>query len=106
MFTGIIEALGKLSVINVTSAGARVTIQSDSLDMSDVNLGDSIATNGVCLTVVEFGAHHFSADVSNETLKRVLALRYIKLVKRLTLKKPCYRPHALVGTSFQVMLMR
>ena len=70
MFTGIIEATGRLSAINVNSQGARVVIQSGKLDMSDVRLGDSIATNGVCLTVVAFDNHSFSADVSSETLKR------------------------------------
>ncbi|QBG35567.1 riboflavin synthase [Litorilituus sediminis] len=70
MFTGIIEAVGKIKAININSQGARIVIATDSLDMSDVNLGDSIATNGICLTVVEYDSASFSADVSNETLKR------------------------------------
>ncbi|GLX84363.1 riboflavin synthase subunit alpha [Thalassotalea loyana] len=70
MFTGIIEAIGTIKAINVSSMGARITIDVGSLSMDDVKLGDSIATNGICLTVVEYGADHFSADVSNETLKR------------------------------------
>lgn len=70
MFTGIIEAVGQIKHISVNQQGARLTIDTQSLDMSDVNLGDSIATNGICLTVVEFGAQSFSADVSNETLTR------------------------------------
>jgi riboflavin synthase len=70
MFTGIIEAVGNLSGINISGQGARIVISTGSLDMSDVKLGDSIATNGVCLTVVAFDNGSFSADVSNETITR------------------------------------
>jgi riboflavin synthase len=70
MFTGIIEAVGKIKQIRVTGQGALVTIDTQSLDMSDVKLGDSISTNGICLTVVAFDKNSFSADVSNETLSR------------------------------------
>ncbi|GAA5139068.1 riboflavin synthase [Thalassotalea piscium] len=70
MFTGIIEAVGKIKQINITADGARLTIDTQSLDMGDVNLGDSIATNGICLTVVAFDSSSFSADVSKETLTR------------------------------------
>ncbi|WDE06466.1 riboflavin synthase [Thalassomonas viridans] len=70
MFTGIIEATGRISAINVNSQGARVVVQSNTLDMGDVRLGDSIATNGVCLTVVAFDSQSFSADASSETLAR------------------------------------
>ena len=68
MFTGIIEAVGSIKAINVNSQGARVEVATGSLDMSDVNLGDSIATNGVCLTVVAFDSNSYCADVSTETL--------------------------------------
>ncbi|WP_068545598.1 riboflavin synthase [Thalassotalea crassostreae] len=70
MFTGIVEAVGKINAINLNAAGARVVVDSSTLDMSDVNLGDSIATNGICLTVVAFDCNSYSADVSNETLTR------------------------------------
>ncbi|WP_448546633.1 riboflavin synthase [Thalassotalea fusca] len=70
MFTGIIEAVGTIQSIQVNSEGARITIATNILDMSDVKLGDSIATNGICLTVVAFDDHSFSADVSKETLSR------------------------------------
>ncbi|PKI13938.1 riboflavin synthase [Colwellia sp. 12G3] len=74
MFTGIIEAIGTIKAINVNAQGARLVIATNSLDMSDVKLGDSIATNGICLTVVDFnnvkGNGSYSADVSNETLQR------------------------------------
>ncbi len=70
MFTGIIEAVGKIKQISVNQQGARITLDCQSLDMSDVKLGDSIATNGICLTVVAFDQQSFTADVSNETLTR------------------------------------
>ncbi|TLU61648.1 riboflavin synthase [Thalassotalea litorea] len=70
MFTGIIEAIGRIKAIQRQSSGARIEIETQSLDMSDVKLGDSIATNGICLTVVAFNDASFSADVSMETLDR------------------------------------
>lgn len=70
MFTGIVEAVG--TILAIIPKGEDVTIKVDAgkLDMSDVHLGDSIATNGVCLTVVEFDQRSYSADLSLETLKR------------------------------------
>ncbi|PCI57481.1 MAG: riboflavin synthase [Gammaproteobacteria bacterium] len=70
MFTGIIEAVGTIKAININAQGARLVIAINNLDMNDVKLGDSIATNGICLTVVDYDQHSYSADVSNETLKR------------------------------------
>ena len=70
MFTGIIEAVGRLRAINSSGDGARVVIDTATLDLSDVKLGDSIATNGICLTVVAVDGASFSADVSSETLTR------------------------------------
>jgi len=74
MFTGIIEAVGAIKAINVNTQGARLVIATNNLDMSDVKLGDSISTNGICLTVVDFdntkGNGSYSVDVSNETLQR------------------------------------
>jgi riboflavin synthase len=70
MFTGIIEAVGTIQAINITGQGARLVISTGLLDMRDVKLGDSIATNGICLTVVAFDSSTYSVDVSNETLTR------------------------------------
>ena len=70
MFTGIIEAVGTIKAININAQGARLIIATNNLDMNDVKLGDSIATNGICLTVVDFDQYTYSADVSNETLQR------------------------------------
>ncbi|MCK5881554.1 MAG: riboflavin synthase [Sinobacterium sp.] len=69
MFTGIIEAIGTIGAKQDIGGDVRLRIVSAVLDMSDVSLGDSIATNGVCLTVVEINADGFWADVSNETIR-------------------------------------
>ncbi|MBL4910360.1 MAG: riboflavin synthase [Alteromonadaceae bacterium] len=69
MFTGIIEAVGTIKSLQITANGARLAINAGTLDMSDVKLGDSIATNGICLTVVDLSGHNYSVDVSNETLQ-------------------------------------
>lgn len=69
MFTGIIESLGKVESIQNVGGDVRLRIQTD-LDMSDVHLGDSIATNGICLTVIDFGSNWYAADVSRESLNR------------------------------------
>lgn len=68
MFTGIIESVGKVKSMQPTGGDIRLTIESDDLDFSDVKLGDSIASNGICLTVVDFGSNHYSVDVSRETI--------------------------------------
>ena len=70
MFTGIIESVGKVKSMQPTGGDIRLTIESDGLDFSDVKLGDSIASNGICLTVVEFGSNYYSVDVSRETIAR------------------------------------
>lgn len=70
MFTGIIEAVGKIQAITPVGGDVRLTLSSGKLDMTDVALGDSIATNGVCLTVVEYSDSQFVADLSTETLRR------------------------------------
>jgi riboflavin synthase len=68
MFTGIVQAVGKLVASENRSGDKRLRIHTSDLDLSDVILGDSIATNGVCLTVVELPSDGFWADVSVETL--------------------------------------
>jgi riboflavin synthase len=70
MFTGIILAIGKISAIQRKAGDFRLQIDTGKLPLQDVQLGDSIAVNGVCLTAVELGARHFCADVSNETWER------------------------------------
>ena len=68
MFTGIIQAKGMVKDVNHSDKGALFVFESDSLDMSSVSIGDSIAVNGVCLTVIDFCDSNFSADLSQETL--------------------------------------
>lgn len=69
MFTGIVEEVGKLIAKKPGSASASLVISAP-LVVQDVSLGDSVATNGVCLTVTSFDATSFSADVMHETLNR------------------------------------
>ncbi len=68
MFTGVIQAKGRVKDITHSDKGAVFVFDTDSLDMSSVSIGDSIAVNGVCLTVIDFCDSNFSADVSQETL--------------------------------------
>lgn len=69
MFTGIIEEIGKIKKIETIGPSARITISAKTI-LSDVHLGDSIAVNGICLTVTSFGEDYFVADIMNETIKR------------------------------------
>lgn len=86
MFTGIIEATGEITAVTRSGQDVQLTIYSSSLDFSDVKLGDSIASNGVCLTVTALGSHSFSADVSGETLSRTLFGHY-QTGQRINLEK-------------------
>ena len=70
MFTGIILAIGKITEIQQRSGDCRLTINTGNLSLEGVALGDSIAVNGICLTVVELGMQFFCADVSNESLSK------------------------------------
>lgn len=69
MFTGIIEEIGTVRRIEHGAKGARLTIQANTV-LEDTRIGDSIATNGVCLTVVSMTGDSFSADVMAESLRR------------------------------------
>ena len=68
MFTGIIQAIGKIKSKKMHDKGAIFSFQSSDLDFSQVCIGDSIAVNGVCLTAIEIGDDYFVADLSEETL--------------------------------------
>lgn len=70
MFTGIIEAVGKIVRTESRGGDMRATVSTGNLSMKEKSLGESIAVNGVCLTAVEFGPNFFVADVSRETLSR------------------------------------
>jgi len=68
MFTGIISAIGDIANLEQRGGDVRLTIRTGNLGLSDVQLGDSIACNGACLTAVELTGEGFVADVSVETL--------------------------------------
>jgi len=68
MFTGIIEGVGRLAALERRGGDVRLTVDVGTLQFDAVQLGESIAVNGVCLTVIEFDANTFAADASNETL--------------------------------------
>ena len=78
MFSGIIAATGRISHIQplaqLPAGGLSLVIEAGRLDLSDVALGDSIACNGVCLTVVAIDGNSFSVDVSRETLECTVGL--------------------------------
>ena len=86
MFTGIIEAVGTVRAIEPRGGDVRLSIATGKLDLSDVKLGDSIATNGVCLTAVVLPGDGFVADVSTETLARS-TLKSLKVGDRVNLEK-------------------
>ncbi len=69
MFTGIIQSVGRVITVENKGVDARLTLATGGLAMDDVALGDSIACNGVCLTVIEAHPAEFSVDVSAETLR-------------------------------------
>jgi riboflavin synthase len=69
VFTGIIEAIGRVAAVKPAGQSAALTIDAGGLNMNDVAVGDSIACNGVCLTVTSLVPKGFTVDVSQETLR-------------------------------------
>jgi riboflavin synthase len=93
MFTGIIQAVGTLAGMQPRGGDMALHIRSGGLEMGDVQLGDSIATNGVCLTVIELPGDGYVADVSREslsltTLGELRPGSPVNLEKALTLSTP------------------
>ncbi|HWT35888.1 MAG TPA: riboflavin synthase [Paraburkholderia sp.] len=78
MFTGIVAAVGRIASIkplgNEPDAGVRLHVEAGGLDMEDVQLGDSIAIQGACMTVIEKSPVSFDVDVSRESLNRTAGL--------------------------------
>ncbi len=70
MFTGIIAAVGHIESVQPQGGDLRLNVATEKLDLSDVKLGDSIAINGVCLTVIAQSTKQVSFDVSSESLQR------------------------------------
>ncbi len=92
MFTGIVAAVGKIKTVTPleggADAGVRLDVDAGGLPMADVGLGDSIALNGACMTVVEKTATGFTVDVSRESLNKTVGLdttTEVNLEKALTL---------------------
>ena len=85
MFTGIVEGSGK--VVRLTMKGADATLEVEAaIDLSEVSLGDSIAVNGACLTVISKTAKTFTADVSAESLSRT-TLKHLQIGHQVNLEK-------------------
>ena len=85
MFTGIVEEIGRIKQIQHGQHSAVLTIEAGKV-LEDVHLGDSIAVNGICLTVTTFGENYFTADVMHETLNRS-SLSGLKTGSRVNLER-------------------
>jgi riboflavin synthase len=88
MFTGIVTAIGRIERATPSDGGLRLAIDAGALDVRDVGVGDSIAVNGVCLTVVALAGARFDVDVSQETIACTVGLGApgeVNLEKSLTL---------------------
>jgi len=86
MFTGIIESVGEVAALERKGEDLRLRIRTGKLDLETVAIGDSIATSGVCLTVVELPGDGFWADVSSETLA-CSCIGDLKISDRVNLEK-------------------
>jgi riboflavin synthase len=86
MFTGIIQAVGKIADMQPQGGDMRLRVHTADLPLSDVGLGDSICTSGVCLTVVELPGDGFWADVSGESLN-LTTLGYLSKGSQVNLEK-------------------
>ena len=96
MFTGIIQALGEVAAIEQSGGDVKLRIKTGKLPLSDVKLGDSIATNGVCLTVTALPGDGYWADVSTETLS-LTSLKSISIGSAVNLEKSLTPTTALGG---------
>jgi len=96
MFTGIIQAIGKIQNLEQKGGDVRLTLNTGGLQLSDSDLGDSIAVNGVCLTAVEYTDNGFVADVSGETLEKT-SLGLLKQGSAVNLEKALTLNTALGG---------
>lgn len=96
MFTGIVESIGQLVKIERNGKGAHVTIQAPSSFLKGrVNLGDSIATNGVCLTATALSNTHYEADLSFESFN-LTCFQYYSTGQKLNLELAC-QPNSRLG---------
>ncbi len=86
MFTGIIQATGRISDIELKGDDSRFVFNTGKMELSDMKLGDSISVNGVCLSIIEKEENSFSADLSKETLS-LTTFFYLKEGSRINLEK-------------------
>jgi len=87
MFTGIVQSVGRIAAIEARGGDARFMFDARPLDLSDCAVGDSIAVNGVCLTIVSEAHYGFAADLSPETLARTSFAR-ARVGEAVNLEKP------------------
>lgn len=92
MFTGLIEEIGSVIRVSDTNLSRRISVRSR-IVVQNAKIGDSIATNGVCLTAVEIGSDYFTADCMHETIRKTNLIRLkageaVNLEKSLTLAAP------------------
>jgi riboflavin synthase len=99
MFTGLIEEIGRISAISQYGQGRTFEIQAEKV-LDGLRIGDSMAVDGVCLTVVQFGEHHFQADAVEETLSRT-TLAKIKIGQWVNLERPLVAGSRLGGHFVQ-----
>ncbi|MEO7252468.1 MAG: riboflavin synthase [Arenimonas sp.] len=92
MFTGLVQAVGQLRHVHERDGDLRMTFAVGNLPIDNLQVGESICTSGVCLTVVSFDAASFSADVSNETIVRTT-------LSRLSAGEPVNLERALLPSS-------
>ena len=85
MFTGIIEGLGTISSVRPSAQGSRLAVEAG-FDLTGTKIGDSIAVNGACLTVVTLAGKRFEADVSPETIAKTTFSR-VKIGERVNLER-------------------
>ena len=109
MFTGIIQAVGEVAALEPKGEDLRLRVRTGKLDLADVAIGDSIATSGVCLTVVSLPGDGFVADVSAETLSvtgigRLQAGDRVNLEKALTLSTPLGAINSTTGSRSSTQL--
>ncbi len=97
MFTGLVQEMGIIAIIRKRSGGAFLTLSADALSMTSV-IGDSIAVNGACLTVIAREAKTLSFDISDETL-RSTNLGRLKTGDRVNLEQSL-RPDSKIGGHF------
>lgn len=106
MFTGIIEEIGKVERIQKDTCNCKLSIKASKI-LEDIHLGDSIAVNGICLTVTCFTRQSFTVDVMNETWNRTALslLRHgslVNLERAMLFGKRCY----VYGIFYSVSLHR